>query len=67
MTGPEHYREAERLMAEINPEWQPEYVTVNTSQAQVHALLALVAATALHVVIDHQHWFEAMGTQLSGD
>ena len=67
MTGPEHYREAERLMAEINPEWQPEYVTVNTSKAQVHALLALAAATALHGVIDHQHWFEAMGTRHAGE
>ena len=66
MTGPDHYREAERLMTEINPEWQDEYVTVNTRQAQVHALLALAAATALHGVTDQQQWFDAMGTRDTG-
>jgi hypothetical protein len=34
MTGPEHYREAERL------------VDSHPQQAQVHALLAIAAATA---------------------
>ncbi len=67
MTGPDHYREAERLMAEINPEWQPEYTTVNTRQAQVHAILALAAATALrHSVTDSHTWAEVAGTKPAG-
>jgi len=32
-------------------------------QAQVHAVLALAAATELHGVTDHRHWFEATGSQ----
>jgi hypothetical protein len=54
-------------LAEINPEWQPEYVTVNTRQAQVHALLALAAATALHGVTGQRQWFDAVGTRQAGD
>jgi hypothetical protein len=52
MTGPEHYREAERLLArrpahadgrpDRNPPWD-----IDVAQAQVHATLALAAATAL--------------------
>lgn len=46
MTGPEHYRAAEKLLActerdgsnELNPQF--------LAQAQVHAVLALAAATA---------------------
>jgi hypothetical protein len=33
--------------------------------ARVHAVFALAAATALHGVADHQHWFEAAGTHFS--
>lgn len=52
MTGPEHYREAERLLAEVATDdggidfgdVGDEYVAA----AQVHATLALAAATALH-------------------
>ncbi|MGW0780400.1 hypothetical protein [Streptomyces sp. NPDC002913] len=41
MTGPEHYREAERLVKD-------EYRTAESiAAAQVHATLALAAATAL--------------------
>ncbi|KQX27485.1 hypothetical protein ASD97_24595 [Streptomyces sp. Root63] len=41
MTGPEHYREAERLLKD-------EYRTAQSiADAQVHATLALAAATAL--------------------
>lgn len=50
MTGPEHYREAERLINEAAVEGaegtrfvRPE----NLAAAQVHATLALTAATAL--------------------
>jgi len=38
MTGPEHYREAERLLDMNAPEAE--------ARAQVHATLALAAATA---------------------
>jgi hypothetical protein len=50
MTGPEHYAEAERLLAHAEhhssgatygPEW-----TLTLAAAQVHATLALAAATA---------------------
>jgi len=63
VTGPEHYRKAEELLGDAESsgaEWP-------VRKAQVHAILALAAATALHGVTDHQHWFEAMGAQLSGD
>jgi len=63
MNGPEHYRKAEELLDDAEAsgaEWPVE-------KARVHAILALAAATALHGVTDHRHWFEAMGPQLSGD
>lgn len=50
-TGPEHYREAERLV-EASPatsdgdQWL-EDVRINLAAAQVHATLALAAATTL--------------------
>jgi len=44
MTGPEHYVEAERLMHD--PGWDD---AITVAQAQVHATLALVAATLEHV------------------
>ena len=43
MTGPEHYREAERLLA-ISVADNP----VTAAEAQVHATLALAAATGLN-------------------
>ncbi|MHC3427232.1 hypothetical protein [Streptomyces sp. DT18] len=50
MTGIEHYREAERLLAEARYD-RPDGVGYvrpeNIAAAQVHATLALVAATAL--------------------
>jgi len=63
MTEPEHYRKAEELLEDAETSgamWPAE-------RAQVHAILALAAATALHGVTDHRHWFEAMGTQHPGD
>lgn len=42
MNGPEHYAEAERLMR--NEGWHD---PINAAHAQVHATLALAAATAL--------------------
>lgn len=54
MTGPEHYREAERLLASYNRpvvlKWSDKQVAdaakINLAEAQVHATLALAAATA---------------------
>ena len=51
MNGPEHYREAERLLAEVRKgyevgptmSYQPESCAL--AEAQVHATLALAAAT----------------------
>ena len=48
MTGPDHYREAERLLAEMPRERLPHPDIAMIQQvAQVHATLALAAATAL--------------------
>ncbi|MGW4040431.1 hypothetical protein ACWEIM_29845 [Streptomyces sp. NPDC004778] len=52
MTGPEHYREAERLITEsyaiIRPNDEgPCEADRSLAEAQVHATLALAAATAL--------------------
>lgn len=47
MTGPEHYREAEHLLAVASKDiWDAAHV----QRAQVHATLALAAATAM------SHW-----------
>jgi hypothetical protein len=45
MTGPEHYAEAERLLAHINANQNanPEQRSAVAAQAQVHATLALAA------------------------
>lgn len=52
MTGPEHYREAERLLAESQTITRPHEeghceADRSIAEAQVHATLALAAATAL--------------------
>ena len=54
MTGPDHYREAERLLAEAR---YPEEHAGLLAEGQVHATLALTAATALPYVteVDHEH------------
>jgi hypothetical protein len=53
MTGPEHYAEAERLLDESRePTGRLESYAVDlTLAAQVHATLALAAATARHAWI----------------
>ena len=60
MTGPEHYREAERLVAQVDEgaaDWEP-----LAASAQVHATLALAAATALSLrKPDHDQWWLAAG------
>lgn len=54
MTGPEHYRRAEELLVELRKmrasvmkPANPESIANTLAQAQVHATLALAAATAL--------------------
>ena len=67
MTGPGHYREAERLLAT-----QPfchhdrvdcEHGQVIVAKAQVHAMLALAAATAMDTADGYQAWLEVAGVQ----
>lgn len=64
MNGPSHYREAERLLHEVNREQAPNFEgTIRpvhhdglrdemVAQAQVHATLAQVAATVAPVARD---------------
>jgi hypothetical protein len=47
MTGPEHYAEAERLLTVGVGQRGSELDAICTAAAQVHATLALAAATAL--------------------
>jgi hypothetical protein len=70
MTGPDHFREAEKLAAKAH-----EYLgqgdgqdsaTVWAAAAQVHATLALAAATALgHARADEIAWADVAGTKFS--
>lgn len=46
MTGPEHFQEAERL-ADLSRQQELACAAVTIVEAQVHATLALTAATAL--------------------
>ena len=49
-SGPEHYRTAEELIAGVEQygdDFTPEGLTAQIAIAQVHAMLALAAATAL--------------------
>jgi len=66
-SGPEHYREAERLL-EYGPgdELEPERVARDIAEAQVHATLALAAATALGAIggmplPEYQAWADVCG------
>jgi hypothetical protein len=73
MTGPWHYREAERLVRYANgiPDGFPGDEFAQTmAQAQVHATLALAAATALRVTTpegmgreDKQAWREVAASK----
>jgi hypothetical protein len=65
MTGPEHYLAAEKLLEE-NQEHPSSSINKTASligQAQVHATLALAAATALGS--DSRQWIEVAGTKLA--
>ena len=52
MTGPDHYREAERLLAETEERRNAplDRITWRVGQAQVHATLALAAAVARQTI-----------------
>ena len=64
MTGPEHYAEAEKCLAAMNGKGQAT-CQVLLGQAQVHATLALAAATGLQGIqgntetLDYADWMEA--------
>jgi hypothetical protein len=65
MTGPEHYLVAEKLLEE-NEEHPSSSINKTASligQAQVHATLALAAATALSS--DDREWLKVAGTKLT--
>jgi quinolinate synthase len=73
MTGPEHYREAERLLAESRTILRPNdeghcEADRSIAEAQVHATLALAAATAIPTVrtqllAELKAWAEAASTR----
>jgi len=64
MTGPEHYRQAERLLAAAIHRETIDQTSVRIAEAQVHATLALAAATAngrSASTEDARAWREATG------
>lgn len=79
MTGPEHYRKAERLLATAYEGTLTAYEGENPeadraiAEAQVHATLALVAATAMQAGVDgsepgmgspeFEAWYQAAGVK----
>ncbi|MBF8187351.1 hypothetical protein ITP53_16745 [Nonomuraea sp. K274] len=76
MTGPEHYREAERLLAmqDVVNKLPHADIAMIQQQAQVHATLAHAAATALtgpSAVYDDdpeiKAWVEVAGTKPPAD
>ena len=70
MTGPDHYRKAEELTAKAHDylgqgEGQ-DSAAVWAAVAQIHATLALAAATALGTTAaDGRAWHEVAGTKFS--
>jgi len=67
MTGPEHYAAAETLLASARSAPVEEDAKRWLARAQVHATLALAAATAVGTAADadSQAWAEAAGTEPS--
>ena len=74
MTGPEHYLEAERLIAmareshhaDLYGHYTDAQAALILADAQVHATLAHAAATALSSAADARAWTDTAGTRLSG-
>jgi hypothetical protein len=62
VTGPEHYREAERIVRRVADASTSTVAVRWAAEAQVHATLALAAATALNdadegmALDDHHAW-----------
>ena len=65
MSGPEHYQEAERILAgiEASPSLLNETETTLALRAQAHATLALAAATAIDPDRQREEWREVAGTR----
>lgn len=78
MTGPEHYREAERLADRAHhftygDGGDPVVGAALAAEAQVHATLALTAATAMQAAVDgsepgmapqeFEAWYQAAGVK----
>ncbi|WP_046508019.1 hypothetical protein [Streptomyces odonnellii] len=76
MNGPEHYHEAERLLALANyhGDGNPATGAALTAEAQAHATLALVAAVAMQAPVDgaepgmsspeYREWYRVAGVKL---
>jgi hypothetical protein len=72
MNGPEHYAEAERLLADVpdmlanQPSTTPGAIGLAVARAQVHATLAQTAATvngrASAALDQHDEWAAVLGT-----
>lgn len=60
MTGPEHYREAEALLDEVPGPNDDFTRDERIAMAQVHATLALAAATTRQETLGDE-WREALG------
>ena len=69
MTGPDHYRQAEELTAKAHDylgREEGQSAAVWAAVAQIHAALALAAATALGTTAaDGRAWTEVAGTKFS--
>ena len=64
MNGPDHYREAERLLEEAEPRREPDSEALWCLElAKLHTALAQVAATALSC--DGREWVEVAGRRFS--
>ncbi|MGW5477619.1 hypothetical protein [Streptomyces sp. NPDC004008] len=78
MTGPEHYREAERLLQLAHRNTygdanNPAAGAALAAEAQAHATLALTAATAMQAAVDgsepgmgsaeFHEWYQAAGVK----
>lgn len=65
MTGPEHYRRAEELLATLDLV-PSDAETKVLAEAQVHATLALAASSVFNLIpatdADRQGWADAMST-----
>ena len=64
MTGPEHYSEGERLLAEseeTSTVYKPDEAQALAAQSQAHFVAALVALTAEDKFTDRVSWQKAVG------